>query len=108
NGGDGGNGGNGGGAQGGGLFNAANTTLTVLNSTFGGTSALATTPDVNRNILVAGNGGKGGDAGNAGGILPAANGGNGGNGGSTQGGAVYNAGTGTFTNDTIVANLSFV
>jgi hypothetical protein len=109
NGGQGGNGGPGGSAQGGGLFEGANTTLTVVNSTFGGTSADPAQPDVNRNILQAGTGGSGGNGGIAGGNLPGSNGGNGADGGNTQGGGVYVAGgSATFVDDTIAANRAFV
>ena len=107
NGGLGGNGGNAGNAFGGGLFGGNNTLLTVMNTTIGGTSVNTLTPDVNRNIVIAGNGGRGGDAGVTGMAVPLTDvqGGNGGNGGSESGGGVYlGNSTATFTNDTIVAN----
>jgi hypothetical protein len=95
--GNGGNGGSAGSAQGGGLFNGGNTPMTLVNVTFGGTSANPATPDVNRNTAAGGAGGKGG--------IGSANGGNGGVGGNAQGGAVWVTDqTASFVNDTIVFN----
>ena len=107
-GGDGGNGGNGGNGEGGGLFNGDNTVLTVINSTFGGTTlATASNPLEFSNTLDAGNGGPGGNGGTAGGTLKFSSGGNGGAGGSTLGGAVYiHSGTANFINDTILNNVA--
>jgi hypothetical protein len=103
NGGDGGNGGEGGNAQGGGIF--AQTNLFVVDSTIGGTSADPSHPDINRNILSAGNGGRGGNGGTAGNTLPSSNGGNGGAAGSTMGGGVFfGIGQTIFQSDTIVGN----
>src|SRR5205823_1243239 len=94
NGGDGGKGGAGGFARGGGLFNGLHTTLTVVNSTFGGVDALgAPLPNVDSNLLVAGNGGAGGNggaAGSGGGLQGAA-----GAAGTAAGGGLFSAG-GTF------------
>jgi Putative Ig domain len=105
NGGDGGDGGNGGNGLGGGLFNGDTSTLTVSNSTIGGTALDGS--NVNGNVLNSGNGGAGGNGGTAGFTLPHSNGGNGGNGGSVAGGGVFvRAGTATFTNDTIVGNVA--
>ncbi len=116
NGGDGGDGGTGGTVQGGGFFDGDFTTVTVVNSTFGGLDINPLTPSLNRNVLTAGNGGNGGNAGTADGNLDSTflNGGNGGNAGETEGGGVYvhNVKTGaivgsaTFINDTIVANFA--
>ncbi len=104
NGGPGGNGGSGGNAEGGALFEGDNTNLTVINSTFGGPSASASSPTLNSNTLAAGQGGAGGDAGTPAG-QPNNNGGNGGNGGTVQGGAIYvNSGGAEFLNVTIASN----
>jgi hypothetical protein len=109
NGGPGGNGGNAGLAAGGGLFESNDTQLTVVNSTFGGTSSDPKNADVNRNILTGANGGRGGNAGTAGKTLTAANGGSGGAGSTLEGaGVAVLSGTATFVNDTIVANEDFV
>jgi hypothetical protein len=100
NGGAGGAGGSGGNADGAGLFNGHFSSLTVINSTFGGSSTDGT--GVNYNILRAGRGGSGGAAGTPSGV-PSNNGGPGGAGGSVFGGNVYNASTGAvFINDTLV------
>jgi hypothetical protein len=97
NGGIGGSGGIGGNAQGGGVFNGDNTTLSVINSTIGAPSA--------GNVLTGGNGGSGGDAGTPK-LAPSNNGGNGGAGGNAQGGGVFvKSGRASFLNDTIAANV---
>jgi hypothetical protein len=102
--GNGGNGGSAGSALGGGLFNGGNTPMTVVNVTFGGTSANPATPDVNRNTVAGGAGGKGGNGGISGSVT-GANGGAGGTGGNAQGGAVWVTDqTASFVNDTIVFN----
>ncbi len=107
NGGDGGNGGKGGSAEGGGLYDGDNTDLTVVNTTIGGTSLSATSPDQFSNVLVAGNGGDGGSAGTAGNTLTVSSGGAGGAGGSILGAGVYvDTGPTTFLNDTIVNNVA--
>jgi hypothetical protein len=102
NGGAGGTGGNAGDAEGGGLFDGTNTSLTVVNTTFGGGSTNPTTPLVNANILIGSRGGRGGDAGTPTGVIKN-DGGPGGNGGNVEGGNVFvSGGTSIFINDTLV------
>jgi hypothetical protein len=109
NGGPGGNGGSAGLAAGGGLYEGDNNQLTVVNTTIGGLSSDPKKPDINRNLLIAANGGRGGDAGTAGKTLPKADGGNGGAGSTLTGAGVFvKSGTATFVNDTIAANQAFV
>ncbi len=99
NGGAGGAGGNAGNAEGAGLYNGDNTPVTVVNSTFGGSTN--PTSSANYNILTGGRGGSGGDAGTPTGVLKT-NGGPGGVGGSVLGGNIYNVSNADFINDTIV------
>lgn len=101
NGGAGGAGGNAGAADGGGLFNGNNTTLNITNTTFGGASTDQTNPNANANVLTSGLGGRGGNAGTPTGVINN-NGGPGGAGGVIAGGNIYNAGSATLTNDTLV------
>ena len=105
NGGNGGRGGDGGSGDGGGLYEGDSSTLTVVNSTFGGFALNGS--NANSNIVAAGNGGAGGNGGTANKTLLNSNGGNGGNGGSVNGGGVWvNDGAANFTNDTIVNNVA--
>jgi hypothetical protein len=107
NGGAGGAGGNAGNADGAGLFNGNQTSLTVVNTTFGGGSTNPTTPNVNANILIGSRGGRGGNAGTPNGVPPQ-DGGAGGTGGTIEGADLYNSSktTNYFINDTVVDGLA--
>ncbi len=106
NGGPGGNGGNGGNAEGGGFFDGNSLTLTVVNTTIGGSPLSSQSATANSNTLIAGSGGAGNNAGTPAG-LSRAQGGNGGNAGNADGGGAFvNSGTTYFINDTILNNLA--
>lgn len=109
NGGDGGAGGDGSDAQGGGVYVSAGATLSAVSSTFESDSAVGGAGGGGGNGGMGGQGGEGGAYGfdpppSAGNGAVGGQGGASGSGGSAQGGAIYNAGTVTLSNDVFHSN----